>query len=144
MRTRVSEGFNLAEAAKLKLASEVSTTAELSSAATAWNAQAASTGANSKYVDRVQIDDTTGLIIITYNSASVGVGTRANTLTLTPWTRNGAAGGGQAFAAALIANDAGSIDWGYASQSNATATQQEVTTLALGTMQPNFAPAQCR
>ena len=144
VRTRISEGFNLAEPARIKLSAEVSTTNELNRAAAIWNAQAANTGANSKYVDSVQINGSTGLITIAYDPAATGVGMSNNTLTLTPWTRNGAFSGGQAFAAALAANNAGSIDWGCASESNAVATQQGVTTLALGTMQPNFAPAQCR
>ncbi len=112
--------------------------------ATLWNAQAANTGANSKYVDSVQIDGNTGLITITYNPATVGVNTSNNTLTLTPWVRNGTAGRGQAYAAALVANNIGSIDWGCASETNTTATQQGVVTLALGTLAPSFAPAQCR
>ena len=61
--------------------------------ATLWNAQAANTGANSKYVDSVQIDGNTGLITITYNPATVGLGANNNTLTLTPWIRNSVAGG---------------------------------------------------
>lgn len=144
VRSRVSEGFNLAEDIRIKMASEVSTLAQLNSTASTWNAQAASTGANSKYVNSILVNNTTGMITITYNAATVGVGAGANTLTLTPWVRNGTAGGGQAYAAALTAHDSGAIDWGCASQSNNTATQQGITTLALGTIPSSFAPAQCR
>ena len=100
--------------------------------------------ANSKYVNSVLITEDTGLITITYNPTAVGVGANANTITLTPWVRSGAAGGGQAFAAALAAGASGSLDWGCASSTNAQATADGITVLAAGTMEPNFAPAQCR
>ncbi|MBH0063949.1 MULTISPECIES: pilin [Psychrobacter] len=144
VRSRVSEGFNLAEPAKTALSTEVSTVADLTRTATSWNAQAANTGANSKYVDSIQITDDSGLITITYNAATVGVGAAANTLTLTPWTRNGAAGAGEAFVAALTAGNSGSLDWACASSTNAQATADGITVLAAGSMEPNFAPAQCR
>ena len=144
VRSRVSEGFNLAEPAKTALSTEVSTAADLTRTATTWNAQASGTGANSKYVSSVEIADDTGLITITYNPTAVGVATAENTLTLTPWTRSGAAGGGQAFAAALAAGASGSLDWGCASSTGAQALADGITVLAAGTMKPNFAPAQCR
>ena len=144
VRSRVSEGFNLAEPAKTALSTEVSSVADLVRTATTWNAQASNTGANSKYVDEIQIDEDTGLITIDYNHESVGVGTGADTLTLTPWTRSGAAGEGQAFAEALEAGESGSLDWGCASTTSVTAEEDGITVLDEGTLLPNFAPAQCR
>ncbi|MGP4970344.1 pilin [Psychrobacter aquimaris] len=144
VRSRVSEGFNLAEPAKTALSTEVSTVADLNRTQTSWNAQAAGTGANSKYVNSVLITEDTGLITITYNPTAVGVGANANTITLTPWVRSGAAGAGQAFATALAAGASGSLDWGCASSTNAQATADGITVLEAGTMEPNFAPAQCR
>ena len=144
VRSRVSEGFNLAEPAKTALSTQVSTTADLTRTANTWNAQASSTGANSKFVDSVQIAPDTGLITIAYNAGAVGVGANANTLTLTPWVRNGAAGQGQAFAGALTDGNSGSLDWGCASSTGAQALEDGITVLTAGTMEPNFAPAQCR
>ena len=144
VRSRVSEGFNLAEPAKTALSTEVSTVADLNRTQTSWNAQAANTGANSKYVNSVLISEDTGLITITYNPTAVGVAAAENTLTLTPWTRSGAAGAGQAFVAALAAGASGSLDWGCASSTKAQAVADGITVLADGTMKPNFAPAQCR
>ena len=144
VRSRVSEGFNLAEPAKTALSTEVSTAADLTRTATSWNAQATNTGANSKYVNSVLIDGATGVITITYNPTKVGVAATENTLTLTPWTRSGAANAGQAFAAALAAGASGSLDWACASSTNAQATADGIAVTAAGSMKPNFAPAQCR
>ena len=142
VRSRVTEGMNLAETAKTALATEVSSIADLARTAASWNAQAGATGATSKYVDSVQIAPLTGLITIDYNHSKVGVGTGADTLTLTPWTRSTTAG--QAYAAALTAGASGALDWACASTTSTTATADGITILAPGTMLPNFAPAQCR
>ena len=144
VRSRVTEGFNLAEPAKTALSTEVSTVADLARTANTWNAQASSTGANSKYVSSIKITPASGLITITYNADAVGVGAAANELTLTPWVRNGAAGAGQALAGALTDGASGSLDWACASSTNAQATADGIDVLAAGTMEPNFAPAQCR
>ena len=79
VRSRVTEGLNLAESAKLALATEVSTIADLKRTADTWNAQASNTGANSKFVNSVLITPTTGLVTITYNPTAFGVGAAANT-----------------------------------------------------------------
>lgn len=144
VRSRVTEGLNLAESAKLVLGTEVSTARDLKNAATTWNAQATNTGANSKYVNSVNINATSGLITVTYNPASVGVGTAANTLTLTPWVRSGAAEKGEAFAGALKAGNSGSIDWGCASKTGEAAKNSGIKTLAFGSLEAKFAPSQCR
>ena len=144
VRSRVTEGLNLAESAKLVLATEVSTAADLTNAANTWNAQAGATGANSKYVNSVQITPATGLITVTYNPTSVGVGAAANTLTLTPWVRTGAVGTGEDFAGALANGNSGTLDWGCASATNQVATDSSITVLAAGTLLAKYAPAQCR
>ena len=144
VRSRVTEGLNLAESAKLALATEVSTTADLTRTAGTWNAQAANTGANSKFVNSVIITPASGLITITYNPTSVGVGAAQNTLTLTPWVRSGAAGAGAALAASLTAGSSGSLDWGCASATRAAAVASGITPLANGTLLAKYAPAQCR
>ena len=145
VRTRITEGLSLAEPAKLAIGSEGSASAaDLTRVATTWNAQANNTGANSKFVNSVQITAASGLITVLYNPTSVGVAAAANRLTLTPWVRNAAAGAGQALAAAITAGNSGSIDWGCASATNATATANGITVLQAGTVLAKYAPAQCR
>ena len=141
IRSRVTEGLGLAEPAKTMLATEVATPADLTVQANEWNLRAGGLGATSKFVTSVQVNNASGVITITYNAANVGVGAAANTLLLTPWTRDTAAG--QAFAAALAAGATGSVDFACTSLGNATATAQGITA-AVGTMQQKFAPAQCR
>lgn len=144
VRSRVTEGLNLAESAKLVLATEVSTAGDLTRAAGTWNTQAANTGANSKYVNSVQIAPTTGVISILYNPTSVGIAANQNLLTLTPWTRTGAAGAGAAYAASLAAGNSGTLDWGCASATKAAATSSGITIPVSGTLLAKYAPAQCR
>lgn len=142
VRSRLTEGLGLAADAKNAITVGVSTVADLNTAADTWNAQAGNRGATSKYVEQIQIARATGLITVTFNAANVGLAAGANTLTLTPWMRDTAAG--QAYAAALAAGASGSVDWGCASTTNATATAQGVTPLAAGTVLARFAPNQCR
>ena len=145
IRARVTEGLSLAEPAKLAISGEAATASiDLQLVATAWNAQASSTGANSKFVDSVQIDGTEGTITITYNSSNVGVGSAANVLTLTPWVRNAAAQGGESLSAAITAGNTGAVDWGCASETNETASASGITVLGSATMLAKYAPAQCR
>ena len=143
IRTRVTEGLNLTEPAKLAVASEgAAAAADLTRIATEWNAQANNKGATSKFVDSVQIDDAKGTITVKYVAATVGVKSGEDTLTLTPWVRDTAAG--QALDAAITNGKTGVIDWGCASASNATATANGITPNAAGTLLAKYAPAQCR
>ena len=145
IRARVTEGLSLAEPAKLAVATDGAAAAlDLARVATTWNAQASATGANSKFVDSVQIASGTGVISIVYNPASVGVISTQSLITLTPWVRNAAAGAGQALAAAIAAGDSGVVDWGCASATNATATANGITVGTAGTRLAKYAPAQCR
>ena len=145
VRSRVTEGFNLAEPAKTALSTEVSTVADLVRTAATWNAQAANTGANSKYVNSIQISGTTGVITMVYNPTSVGVAANENVLTLTPWVRTGAAGTGAVYEVALAAGTSGSLDFGCASATKATATAESITVaVPANAMLAKYAPAQCR
>jgi len=145
VRTRITEGLSLAEPAKATIGAEGSASAaDLTRVANTWNAQAAGTGANSKFVNSVLITAASGLITVTYNPTSVGVAAAANRITLTPWVRNAAAGAGQSLAAAIAAGNSGAIDWGCASATNASATAAGITVGAAGTVLAKYAPAQCR
>ncbi len=154
VRTRITEGMSLVEPAKQTMASEgIASLIDMNTVAIAWNAQAANTGANSKFVNSVLMLNTAaaGLAIagnptirITYNAGAVGLGAAANTITLTPWIRSGAAGAGETAFDAITAGRSGSLDWGCASASGVTALAGGITPDALGTVQAKFAPAQCR
>ena len=68
VRTRVVEGLGLADQAKQAISIEaIISAADLQRVAQAWNAQAVGTGANSKYVNSIQVDEVTGEIEITFN-----------------------------------------------------------------------------
>jgi type IV pilus assembly protein PilA len=142
VRTRVTEGMLLAAPAKIAATDGVTTPNDLAISANTWNAQVGGVGAASKYVTSVLMTPATGLITITYTAANVGVGAGQNRLTLTPWMRDTAAG--QAYAAGLAAGVTGTVDWGCASVTNATATQAGITVLAAGTLLAKFAPTACR
>ncbi|PTQ89434.1 pilin [Agitococcus lubricus] len=144
VRTRVTEGLNLSAGLKQTIGTDGSASAgDLTRVVDTWNAQADNTGANSKYVDSVLALNTTGEITITYNDAAMGVADGEDTLVLTPWVRNGAAGAGQALADAIADGNSGSIDWGCQSATQAASTAAGITGTA-GTLQAKYAPAACR
>ena len=144
VRARVTEGLGLAAPAKVMIATEGSASAaDLARVVTTWNAQNANTGANSKFVDSVQMADT-GEIEITYNVTSVGLAGGANTLTLAPYVRTDAAGSAITLVAAQTAGTTGSIDWACASTTQVTATNDNMTGVTEGTLDARFAPASCR
>jgi len=146
VRTRVTEGLNLASSAKLAIATDgAASAADLKRVADTWNAQASNTGANSKYVNSVLINATTGEITITYNPTTMGVAASENTLSIKPFVRSGAANArAVALNTAIRAGNSGSLDWGCASATQAAATAQKMTGITAGTLQAKYAPAACR
>ena len=84
-RARITEGISLSASLKATLSTDTSTLTGLTQTAASWNAQASNTGANSKYVESVQLDAVTGEIAITYDTTSVGLGAGQDILILTPW-----------------------------------------------------------
>lgn len=145
VRSRVTEGLGLAESAKQAIATEGSAAAaDLTRVATTWNAQNDGTGANSKYVNSIQIAPATGVITVTYNATAVGVADAQNTIVLSPWVRSGAAGAGQTLQAAIAAGNTGALDWACTSATTVTANESGMNGVAAGTLQAKYAPAQCR
>jgi type IV pilus assembly protein PilA len=147
VRTRITEGLALAESAKLAVASEGSVApADLTRVANTWNAQAGGVGSTSKFVASIQINNATGVITVTYDGPVVGLGANNQTILLTPWVRNTAAG--SSLAAALAAGDTGTIDWGCTSATTLAATSAPPAgagiTAVAGTVPARFAPANCR
>jgi type IV pilus assembly protein PilA len=141
VRTRIVEGLNLFAGAK-QMVGEVATMADLAVAVNTWNAQANNTGANSKYVTSVQGNNETGVFIVTYNAAAVGLAAAQNTLIMTPSVRT-TNGNPVALATALGAGTPGSLDWACGSATTAAATARNMPVTA-GTVLARFAPAECR
>jgi type IV pilus assembly protein PilA len=154
VRTRITEGLALVEPAKTSMAAEgVASLLEMGNVTSSWNAQAAGTGANSKFVNSILFVPAPAagaaaaanpVLVITYNALNVGLGAGATTLTLTPWIRSGAAGAGADAFTAVSAGNTGVLDWGCSSLTNATATAQGITVATAGTVLAKYAPAQCR
>lgn len=143
VRTRVTEGLNLAQGAKNMIATDGTSTAELANVVTTWNAQNAGTGANSKFVNKVLIG-AGGPITITYNPTSTGVAAAANTLVVAPYVRSAAAGTSITLAAALTAGTSGALDWACASTTQVSATNAKMAGVPAGTLLAKYAPATCR
>ncbi|KQV96999.1 prepilin-type N-terminal cleavage/methylation domain-containing protein [Rhizobacter sp. Root1221] len=144
VRARVTEGLSLAESAKQDIASDGSASAlDLARVVATWNAQAAATGANSKYVNSVLIG-ANGNIAVTYNPTSVGVAATANVINLAPYVRTAAAGTAVTLVAAQTAGDSGAIDWACASATKVSATNNNMGSVAVGTLLAKYAPAACR
>lgn len=156
VRSRVTEGLNLAESAKSMISSEATSQADLFTVADTWNNQANGVGATSKYVTSVLMAapaaaGTTaagdGDITITYNADAVGLPATSNELLIAPFVQvdNSTT---TALGAALAAGDKGTIDWACVSAGNATATAQlpnaTVPAVLTAGIPTNLAPAQCR
>jgi len=155
VRTRITEGLGLVEPAKTSMAAEgVASLLEMGGVVSAWNLQANSTGANSKFVDSILFTNNPGVgnpstanpeLEIMYNPLNVGVAKGAEKITLTPWIRSGAAGAGQTAFAAVQAGQSGVLDWGCSSGGAAgTASARGITVTNFGTVLSKYAPAQCR
>ena len=141
VRTRVSEGMTLAAGAKA-MVNEVATANDLVVAAKTWNEQQNDTGASSKYVNKVQIDDENGEITVTYNKDTVGPIPTDATLIMKPSVKLD----GAAFTAldtVLAGDTSGNIDWSCGSVTTETATVRTMP-VATGTMLAKYAPAECR
>jgi type IV pilus assembly protein PilA len=145
IRSRVTEGLVLANDAKTIIGTGSNTAAELDATAQAFNKQNNNTGASSKYVNKVQIDQVNGMITVTYNDKNVGAIPANATVTLTPFINDGSGVPVQlesAYAAAVT----GPLDWGCASDTNLTATTatRQMPAKALGTLPAKYAPSECR
>ena len=162
VRARVTEGLSLASPAQKAIGADGSVTIiDLNRIATSWNAQAGVTGANSKFVTTVCIDDAAsaatcnaapaagaGIISITYNPATLGVVAAQNRINLAPYVRSAASnatgGGAITLAAAIAAGTPGTIDWACSSATNVVGTAMSAAAPAAGTVLARFVPANCR
>ena len=150
IRSRVTEGLNLAQSAKQQVATDGTTAVDLTTVATTWNNQnggALGTGVNSKYVSAVGMvaasGPTQGEITVTFIPATLGA---AGTLVLAPFRRVDAAGTATKLGADLAATPVlgGVLDWGCASATQASANSQGMAAITAGTLAAKYAPAACR
>jgi type IV pilus assembly protein PilA len=166
VRTRISEGFQLAQPARTGLATDGSAAlADYKRFVAAWNIQAGGTGANSKFVNSVRFADAAGTtaltdssatgadgenITITYNNGAVGgISATANLLQLHPRIRVGSASADIVVPATAWTNgQSGTIDWGCVGATNATVTTRfaggVVPAVVANGVVAKFAPAECR
>ena len=127
VRAKVTEGLTLAGSAKTAVAENAANGASFTSG---WVSPAATPNVSS-----VAVDDSTGVITISYTTTVAPSG--ANTLTLTPVNGSTAAG------AALVAGvppSAGSISWICKAAGSTNAN----TNATAGTLLAKYTPAACR
>jgi type IV pilus assembly protein PilA len=142
-RTRVMEGINLSQSAKLQVSESAASVVSLAMAAADWNAKNSGTGANSKYVDQVQIS-ALGVITVAFNAAQTGVAASQNTVTFSPYIRTAASGTAIPLAVANASGVSGTLDWACATATQFFANASGMTSAAVGTLQPKYAPPICR
>jgi type IV pilus assembly protein PilA len=174
VRARITEGLSMADSAKLMLASEVSAPPDLLRVVTTWNAQAANTGANSKYVQTICMDTRggaacaapagapIGTVFINYDANSVGLGAddANDTIQLVPYIRGADAAGAPSvdIMSVQVGNGiSGTLDWGCRSETATTEIARfgAASTTPSGTLPAamaaadfpvlaRFVPAECR
>jgi type IV pilus assembly protein PilA len=138
VRSKVTEGINLASAAETTVAEgwQSGGPTGLSAAAGGWTFTA------TKYVTGITVSATTGAIVVTYNASSTTggisqLGTGVN-LTFTPSINK---------TALATANGtlAGNIDWACASSTNVTATAAGLpVTAPAAPVLAKYVPTQCK
>ncbi len=137
VRSKVTEGINLASAAETTIAEGWQTGGVTGLAA----AQAAWVFVPTKYVNNITIASGTGVITVMYNNANSAIPQlAANNLeiTFTPSIAGAAIGVGNP-------NASGNIDWACASQTNATAAAVPLPFTAPATPIPaRYVPTQCK
>ena len=148
IRARVSEGLGQAQGAKAMIASDAASADDLKIVVTTWNGQASSTGANSKFVQKVQIADS-GEITVSFNAAALGVKAGEDTLVMGPYVRSTAGTSSAASTAVALATAqtngvTGSLDWSCASATQAASEKAGMTGTTKGALLAKYAPASCR
>ena len=140
VRSRVTEGLNLASSAKVAVSESFQSGGllGLSGAATEWNSAFTPT----KYVSGITVDSGVGNITVAYDTATTGISelTGSNQIVLQPFIRVGGT------PTVLNSTVAGNIDWACLGGSTTTATAKFGVTLATPTtgVPGKYAPSECR
>ena len=135
IRSKVTEGLSLADAAKTTLGEgfQSGDAAGATAAASAWD----KTKPSSKYVTSVSIAKAAPwTITVLFSAATPQIS--ATTITLVP---NAGPAGKEI---ALAAGATGAIDWACSSTTNATATALGLGGVAKASMKAKYAPSQCK
>ncbi len=132
IRSKVTEGLNLASSAKVAVAEgyQSNDLAGVAAAATAWNAPNFKA---TKYVTDINVAGATGIITVTYDGANIPQLAGANTLVLEPSIAK----------VALVAGLSGNVDWACDSIANGTSTALGLPNTA-GTILAKYVPTQCK
>ena len=129
IRAKVTEGIGLADAAKTAVA-EAYQSGDMAGVV-ALNTSWIPTQSASKYVTSVAVA-ATGVITVTYSAIVPQI--NGQTLTLSPFINK----------VALATNQTGSVDWGCATLTAASATANGLTVTAFGTLLARYTPASCK
>jgi type IV pilus assembly protein PilA len=132
VRSKVTEGINLAGAAETTIAEGFQSDGLTGLAA----AQSAWTFNSTKYVKSITIAAATGIITVTYDGGTTGISQfNGNNYTLFF----------QPFVNKVALTDVpGNIDWGCASSSNSTETNNGLAAMTTATMPAKYVPTQCK
>lgn len=146
IRSKVTEGLNLAAAAKVSVAEGFQSNG-INGVAAASAALALAPPAGftpTKYVTTMTISAADGHITIGYNGVAIPQLNGANIVILTPQINN--AGAFQNLAAAQAAGVSGNVDWSCSSATSATAAAfvPAMVVTAGGTVPSKYVPTQCK
>ena len=129
VRSKVTEGLNLAASAKISVAEgfQANDMAGVKAAAADWNANFTAT----KYVSGINISNA-GVITITYGANTPQI--TGLTAVLSPFVAG----------AALAAGAQGNVDWACTSVGNATAAARGMGGAGAGTILARYVPNECK
>jgi len=133
VRSKVTEGLNLASSAKVAVAEgfQSNDMAGVKAAGLAWNAGFAAT----KYVATLTVATATGIITVGYNAGNIPQLGGATKIGLYPYVAG----------AALAAGAAGNIDWACTSAGNSTAAALNMgAPVTAGGLVAKYVPTQCK
>ena len=136
VRSKVTEGLNLASSAKTTVSEGFQTNglSGVSAAATAWDNSAPNPA--SKYVTSVLMAaGNSGVITVTFSANLPQASTK--TLVLTPYVNGG-------LLSAAVATTTGNVDWACASTQTNTAAALGLKTPTKGTIVAKYVPTQCK
>jgi type IV pilus assembly protein PilA len=141
VRSKVTEGLNLAASAKVAVAESFASNdmAGVAAAAAAWNLPAGSF-TPTKYVTSITIAAATGVLTITYDAANIPQLAGGNTILMSPFAAP--VGGGAR--APLAAGSTGNIDWACNGLNNTTSVKLGMALAGTGTLVAKYAPTQCK
>jgi type IV pilus assembly protein PilA len=142
LRAKVAEGLMVFSDYKVFVVTGTNVPADVTRHVNQWNAQAAGTGANSKYVQSVVADPSTAVVTVTYRT-NTGLLATGNQLVLSPYFRT-TASASVPWVATLGTSAQGIVDWACTSATNSVATGSGMPGAAVGNLPVRYAPSNCR